>query len=534
MIREFPRLDVSLRGGAIHARIRPGVYGRRAASSDEQYSRWANWAVSYIGYLSDPRPEGGRAELDDLYRFLTEVADPNVPLFMLLEKFSRKRAFGFVGESPRYPLPEVRRFYERLERAGQPLNVAYSRYGLLALRLFGGQGPVEPQVHHEVEQLARLVKTLPPASASKFQPHVVRLREVIRRISQTGGKRHPLPATPIVDVPESVRVRFEPLDRLYGGKWLHWVKCDESRDMVWSLKTVGVMDQPSSLREVLQMPRKPARVGESDQIYNVQWDGENIWVACRFSGVRILSPSGEVLATADKEHGLPPYDPDPLFGYPKSVPPPLFLHPVEPRKCLAVGRYGKNRRLWFALLAWDRGSADAGRIAVDVFHTAKDVTTNLSGGDINVNARGVAGIRWTLEYPLGNRRLLLLGHGINGVMHQPTKTIIRPRPLAVDLDSLEVFTSSCLIPYSSSYAESQIAVEDRILRATSYGVELLTPSGVETSQPWQRRVLHRCHHGATVRLLADQGRVTGATAQLLWHEGRLVWPKSWIRITPQD
>ncbi|MEQ8790984.1 MAG: CsgG/HfaB family protein [Pirellulaceae bacterium] len=440
----FPELDPTLRDGTLSAALRYGAAAGNPRTALAQYQQWTENAIGMIVERFPRCTAVGRGTqdyddsrtLDDLFRFLTEIPGRELPIAAMSPLTMRTMNQHIA--SRRLPIDDVRAFYARLKASEAPFNNLYARCGLLAIGVHGA-APPEPlasEMQGLLEYVNRWNSRNPDERSVSFAYRVEleRLRaEFERRTEAAAPQRSPLPVNPVPAGDASAPISFTPTG--VASPWTGLERCNDSMDLLWSFGRVDVMTAAGEVRTVFDLKIKQWSIIVSDMIYSAHWDGRNIWVATMKSGIVVVSPQGEILARIDSENGLPLYRALQLHtqyrghdGALLRFPAPLRLHPISPGKCLAIGQFGGDRRLWFAMI--ERG--DDGGWTVDVFHTATK-SYDKSAQSL-ADPETIFQLQWTIvvdapEKP--GRRLLLAGRGLQ----RPDVTW---PPLAIDLDSREV------------------------------------------------------------------------------------------------
>ncbi|HID22732.1 MAG TPA: hypothetical protein EYP14_10075, partial [Planctomycetaceae bacterium] len=321
----FPRLDPGIANGTVRAMVRripPEGHGKRHSAA-RQYDVWTRAACQHVfipvAFPSVTRPPLETLQkqaLDDLFRFVTEVT-PEVPLAGLNALMVRP----YVPSIPasiiegRLTVGLVQRFYERLKQTGRPGHRWQARLGTLALRVHGLAGSTdENQITRELEALAAEVDAwqadTPLAQRAKrnMTYHIRWLKEQMARPRREVGqpKRHDLPPNPIPESEADWQVRFEPTD-LSPVEWYGLRQCTQAMDVAWDESTVWVLEGRSKMSVVLRRQKSGVHGKDFDAILMPAWDGENLWIACRHSGIHVVSPSGAIVARIGRSEGLPPY-----------------------------------------------------------------------------------------------------------------------------------------------------------------------------------------------------------------------------------
>jgi hypothetical protein len=511
---QFPRLDGALRQGTLRAELRTAGIGADNQSELLQYQRWTSHAINMIVEIFPRRTRVGGGEnfndesrtLGDLHRFLTEIPPRDLPLMSMAEltmvKMNQHIASG------RLPIADVRKFYQRLKASDLPFNEFYARCGLLALDVHGG-APAEP-LRAEAKSLLGYFGHVKPGDgdrllvASAYRRH---LENLLRAIDQRRGasvqQRPPLPASPLPLSDPRPRLPVSPLPlgdpappisftpTAIAAPWIGASRCNDSLDLLWSFDRVDVMAAGGEVREAFGLDIKQWSFLASDMIYSAHWDGKNIWVATMKSGIFVVSPAGQLLGRVDSETGLPPYNAKQLTTQYRGASgaaflrnTPLRLHAVEPGKCLAIGQFGGNQRLWFAMI--ERGEADT--FQVDVIHTATKLydQTERSIADPET----VFPLRWTFLHTdprRSDRRLLLAGRS-------PGLANVTWPPLAIDLDSRDVSILAPRVPVGFEQCVPQVERNGNLLSLRDglfpWGsLKVLLPPRDESATAWSGREL---------------------------------------------
>ena len=298
-------------------------------------------------------------------------------------------------------------------------------------------------------------------------------------------------------------------------------KCHETVDVAWGIRHVDVLPAPGIVQTVFRIPFDSSRSSvEQDAIYWVVWDGAAFWIACRRSGIHVVSPTGDRLGRIDQEHGLPPHQPGNLGSMDiRMQPGPIALHPLGPGSCFAMGQTPGDFRLWFARIDRIPDTSDPAAYAVNVFHTAvKEPSVPEEGRDDDPSERFRPS--WIAEYhaPASGRRMLLVGRE-----PQPGAAMHGRSPLAIDLETLEVSILPVLLPPRSHNPTICHGAEGRLVTASCWHVEVFEASG-EYGESWQRRSL----------METDRRGLSPRRETLLPLEDQLVLPgKRWLILDVQ-
>ncbi len=480
-------------------------------SPSEQDRQWVNTGCQFIltngspGYrwvnvrgANRPKPiyDDGNA-LQDLYRFLTQVAPETTPPVHYLDEclsLFLQGVFSVAGDATdelgqaRFTEDELRMFYGRLKESKAPANVFYGRYGLLALELHLKRGEqLDQRMLDEADQLFAFLaahgwKGKIDTVGHAFCEYLSREREeIIQGLAarpSTLAKHHLLPENPFPADP-SGRVRLEPIAGI-AADWRMLRRCSDNMDVICTESGVSVMREKGVVKQIFATPH-------SDEIRAVAWDGKNFWIGTATEGIALVSPEGQVVDRVGADQGLPPYDSQTGFStiyHPAAY---LQLHAVEPGKCLAIGAFGPHKRLWFAVIQRSHGKgATAAR--VQVFHKATHVPPTLAG-QADDDLEEVFTVAWLKEYAAPGRqtpRLLLVGRQKRG----PERASDGRRPLAIDLETLRVSLFPARLPCSMMSwqdGEDMVWSNGRLLRGTIGEVHVFAPD--EKGETWSHRKL---------------------------------------------
>jgi hypothetical protein len=504
----FPALDPGLRDGAIGPSLAMCLglsedTGADTHSPLRQYITWTDSAGRFLGYVSpmivrtgtvDEKPDDSRT-LEDLFRFLTQIASPTVPLPLMARMATAESPSDLNGmiAAGRLTADEVRQFYQRLKQTDQPLNVLYGRLGLLSLqvKVSRHEGP-GPEAVDQVDAISKAVRDYDTGEpdyrmiASGWDHSLGKLRSDIAKAlgDPLKEKRYPLPENPIPEIDPAPRVAFEPIEGVDAG-WLGILKCTDRLDAAWTLDTVYAIPNQASIERVLSVERGTSPFEVHDRIYSVHWDGEDFWIACMTSGIHVISPTGVPIGHVGPEDGLPPYSArggglyltirSPTRWHP-GPPWPLILYPTAPGQCIAIGTFGNvmvgtaagDKRVWFALISAKRDERAAMSFDVRTFHTATRVSKSIEASDDVHHAFNLA---WLTECCVDNRRLLLVGRQVTGAKQFTTGR----RPLAIDLDTLEVSLFPACFHTPGLNWNPRYSVNGGMLLAHHVGIDWFSP-----------------------------------------------------------
>jgi hypothetical protein len=502
----FPTLDATLRDGRTEWFL-PG-YGhmdQTPRSPLREYNAWASDAIHFSIVRSANHSRG----LDQLARFLTTVASPDVPVMRMATLLLTGTYGDLIGmvRDGRLSEHDVRAFYEKLRQTDRPLLVFYARAGLLSLEVNVSRdrkwdNTTLEEVDDLVQILHRLDTGLPTdrTISGYFERYLNRLRDSIKAgmADRPKTKRHSLPVNPIPPIDPKPRIAFKPIDDVVPN-WVDLLKCNDRLDVAWSCKSVSAILHDGSINRLFEIP-SVVQIGTMvDEIDSVTWDGMYVWIVCSLSGIWIVDPSGTRIAHLDANAGLPPYTAlidckrrsmpsDSRFSHPRSLQP-LALHPIEPGKCLAIGSFGRGsvssgasqKRTWLAAIHKNYDAEPENSFAIDVFHTITELPGAQSDSN-NTSPRQLFDLASLTEYsaPGKHDRLLLLG--------SRASSLTLSAPLAVNLNSLDVFVFPARIPATFQASVAKPSNDGCIVRVQTAGINLLKP-GAERTEDWTREPL---------------------------------------------
>jgi len=480
----FPQLDSAQRDGTLHAALQRNS-GKDAWSAERQRQNWTKFAITFLVELAPrctsvglpPSHRDYSRTLGHLHRFLTELPQNELPIPAMarvsMESMNSLIAAGNLKSD------QVRGFLEQLRQAKSPWNAFYARCGLLALRVHG-QNASGAELRAELAELLaivdridaerpedRLVAWAYRRALERLQAEIAPGRVVSSRVDL------PCPDNPIPAPDPSPPISFTPTG--IPAPWRGWARCGDSLDLMWSFDGVDVMRGKGAAQRVFQLDAKQRGFTAEDMVYSAHWDGQNIWIATMKSGVIVVSPTGRTLARVHQQQGLPPYNaeqlPLHLHGYlagAMSHTGPLRLQPVAPGKCLAAGRFGPHRRLWFAMIS----KGEDGEYGVDVFHQATRIVKQPTETDI-ADPTVVFPLHWTALYSdpnNPNRRWWLFARTIGRA------SVERPA-LAIELDTCIVSLFPSRFPPAYSGLWPRLQVGRSLLLSSATKIVVVTPSG---------------------------------------------------------
>lgn len=357
---------------------------------------------------------------------------------------------------------------------------------------------------------------------------------------------------------ESRTVHCRP-DRLFAGyrrqterPRVRLVKHSDSVDIAWDEQSVYVLTTTAGAKPFfhrIYTARIGPREQTSDLILKVKSDGRFVWIATLQNGILVMTPEGKQVACFDESLGLPAYAVrlDELIhrasdvaaeNYPAGqywrpsdgimswgsdwhelavqwcspIPSPgdvfessyasVTLLPVDPGRCLGIGRTGATRRLWIALLEVPPVNDEP---HVEVIHSATRLLPLDKYQDAEFLAAAeqndvVFNVPWACLYQTPkdeDDRVYILGRWHDG--HQ--RTSVYNSPLAVDLRTWEVSTLAERLPQfgkvtggaaAECLAGTLVVVhENRLLAYTDHGDGTCERHLLSVDEPTQNAYLLR-------------------------------------------
>lgn len=211
------------------------------------------------------------------------------------------------------------------------------------------------------------------------------------------------------------QIGFEPIEDLQVT-WTQYEQAGPSLDVAWSAGSVYVLPAKGQIDKVFAITK------DQGEVRDVRFDGQQLWISTKKSGIFAVSLTGEILgqAVADKE--LPSYDAAKLRA--------PHIRPLAPGKCLVVGG-----NVWVATLSLAKSRKK--RLVSEVLYQATE-------RHIPHTPHGPASTlqqffpSWAYEMQTNEGRdVLVVGK--------------RNPPLQIDLKTLEVGTFERPFPELSSY-----------------------------------------------------------------------------------
>jgi hypothetical protein len=398
-------------------------------------------------------------------------------------------------------------FCTELEETNKPLFRLYARSGRLALSMCEPRKTWDATMDREAKSLQQAwreyLKSEPDfldaafAFEVRFQPIVNEVEQVVRR---GGSKAYALSPNTLIGVDPDPRIAFEPLPDL-PAPWSQWQRIHDRLDVLWTVNSVWTMSEPGRPRLVYETTAR------TDLILDLCCDGRLIWVFTQESGLLAFTLDGRQVGTLFPEDvgsktarpaGTPQLPP---FGITmtqrqmaisagarmRSVGP-TGLHPIAPGRCLVLGMYQPKQRLWLAAVSAETNSAEKSEFQVQVIHEATTDAQRVPVGDDDNTAESFRPI-WMTEIQTSAqpaRRVLLVGRP---VFFTTTQLRTGRRPLAVDLDSLEVSVFPGRFGPSEQSGEPRYFGFGRMSFARGHSLNLLSPPNDPSALDWSLKEL---------------------------------------------
>ncbi|MDA0807497.1 MAG: hypothetical protein O2945_07485 [Planctomycetota bacterium] len=354
-----------------------------------RYDRWIETAITYIFRyrgnvaLAGPRNEW-RADdtLDALMRLLTESRLPNCPCVRIVRLCNGSYSDGLVFFM-KYGVcseEQLRDLQTTLSRSNDPVWKIYGACLADSIEWNSHDQKHSAVVDSRIDRLKQISRQIASlkgenelaTAACRFA--VVVLQALERDLQKQGdGQTHrkwPSTPQPVTGADPFPHLRFHQTG--ITTDWSHLTPCTSEFDIVWSFERVARLSADGK-QKVLYDAQK-----QKDQVRQVVWDDRYLWIGTRSFGVRIFTTDGDVLAEIPQgkpsvagEPALPEWEPDNMGDgmtalVESTSPQHAFrLFNVSPGRCLVTGRYGKQARLWIALLEYRNE-----RCEVHVLHEA--------------------------------------------------------------------------------------------------------------------------------------------------------------------
>lgn len=382
---EFRRLGPA---PAASDRERLGTWRMAVVRATAQYNQWLFVALHYVFHTRGVLPGGVAVWTDNgtpaaLERLLTDytlrdVPASSVPQILLPSASSLRMHF----EKARLHTDQLQELGSRMQAREEPLLQFYGRCFQLSADLIDlkASNPADvPAIRSQVQALLKLSSHWERETPHSFVAAIEARRAimaVVRETSQPSPSVQPLRPTPR---PATTVEPFEwfTIERLnVPADFLQLQHCRDDIDVVWSV------DEVQLLRAGKPTPFFSA-AERDDEVRQVAWDGELVWIGCRRTGVYVLELSGRQRmhfprqspdAGLSETLSLPPWELDGftdravkghhLVGLAANA---LRLHGVSPGRCLIVGRMASTHRVWIALAERQPGTE---KWTLDLLHEA--------------------------------------------------------------------------------------------------------------------------------------------------------------------
>ncbi len=438
-------------------------------------------------------------------RAVKQHASPKWPSDQLFVSLFLVRKLPAEEQAARQQFQE---FCNQLDQTNEPLFQLYARSGRLALRMCEPRSSWDSRMSQEASALQRAWDEYLKSDqrftevAYPFGLHTQAIVQEVEQVVRLGGtKQHPLSPNVLIGVDPDPRIAFEPLTDL-RAEWRQWRQIDERLDLVWRVNSVSIMPEPRQSQRIFES------AGRSDLVLDVCCDGRLIWVFAQESGLRAYTLKGQLVgavfpedvtvteARFADEPKLPPIGQSaaqrqiaistgatvvPLFG-------PTYLHPIAPGRCLVLGTYLPKQRLWIAAVSTEDDPVAKNHFRVQVVHEATtDAQRSVIGEDDNA-AESFAP-RWLTEISTPTRpaqRLLLVGRPEFFTSEQFRTG---RRPLAVDLESLDVSVLPSRFGYAEQFGEQRYFHSGRMVYSRVLSLNLLSPPPDKSTLDWTRNEL---------------------------------------------
>ena len=461
-----------------------------------------------LGPHGERHPKSGwddRDTLEDLYRLLTEVLPQDSLDPGIVRRMAGAGPWNLVAvvREGRVQADEAQRVLTRLKQAGQPAAEFYACCGELALKALRPEVTElsTEDVQEAGELLARFTREVQPQGRDErcqyAERALRRLQDEVRRKAGLAVTPSPQPiGNPIPPFESDRPIAFRPIPGP-PGSWTRLRPCGSEFDLMWASNVIRVMHERGKVTSIF------SSTTPKDLIADACWDGENIWAASIQTGVRVLSPQGQVLGHWQFGRELPPCSTEGTGV----ADPPVWLYPASAGRCLILGHMRPELRSWIAVASLARSADDSGAptLASTVIHTA--TKTSAAPEDSLDEAYFV---RWLTEYrdpETPSRRLLLIGR------HERTgERFSGRRPLAVDLESLRVSVFPTHLPACAVDHQDVHAADGRFVWTSRYGTDVFSPGTDDPQRPhWNRQTLvspdFQCPDVARCQLLSIDGQV---------------------------
>jgi hypothetical protein len=447
-----------------------------------RYDRWIDAAVAYIFRyrgnvaLNGPRNEWQAEDtLDAFTRLLTESRLSNCLCNRILRWCHGSPAEGLVFSMKHGVCSEKQlvEFHKTLSGSSDPVWQIYGACLADSMEWESYNQKTDAVIQARARNLMSIEKQVlslkreNQVAAVTAQSAVTILRglrlNLQRRAYSLAQDRWPATPQPITGADPFPHLSFH--QTAITADWSHLSPCTPEFDIVWSFERVAKLSADGR-QTVLYDAQK-----QNDQVRQVVWDGEYLWIGTRAFGVRIYSTDGKVLAeipqgVRDSSSGpvLPEWEPDNMGdGMTARIESTASAHAfrlfsVSPGRCLVTGRYGKQARRWIALLEFRDG-----RCEVHVLHEAAIQVDRNAVEDPEIEE--ACEPKWFLHVPPKSGESvsrILMGRGSSRY-----PTVVR-RPMLIDIDAKRVslfdgeapVKGTGLIRLTTSFGQSAIVQDD--------------------------------------------------------------------------
>lgn len=303
-------------------------------------------------------------------------------------------------------------------------------------------------------------------------------------------------------------------------------------DVWWGTGVVMVMREKGLLEEAI--------VDVEAEFSDVVWDGQDIWVASRNQGLRILDPATlQWTMKCGEEQGLPPAE----HGL-NIIP---LVNDSGEQRVLAVGSFGKDFRAWCCVV-----TRQTDGLVAKVFHEAKNVSR--TGERDWDDAEAVFRPTWITEYQDADstENVFLVGRMSVERMSQYKEAPFH-KPLMVDLSDpaspvVDVFDRVLFLsgtPMRREHRDSFYLHKDQLFRCGHHFV-YHQPVGFDPSpavHPGRSGFYQFKHYSFFGKKICDTSRAPGAKRyqgntprnnRFLKVDGQLIVPgPQWIKLNPE-
>lgn len=465
----------------------------------------------------------------------------------MAELIVQERGCWSIYQGPFEP-GEAAQLFQQLEKSGAAINLFYALCGRASLAVLRPEGDRVSRdavalIDQAIDRCKQFGYDRAPYSHAKFaggnsafQTQLIALRgkaeQMHADVAQstapviTGKKRHRLPELSLRPLDRGRRITFHPVAEVKAD-WPRLMSCGGTFDVMWSPQRLAVMVKKGLVEQLLAADLE-------DAIEGAAWDGRNLWVARRKSGITLITQllTSRSLLQIGAENGLPDYEPlgPPAAQLPPyGVKPSLQLHAIAPGKCMAAGQLGQYARQWIALIS-EQDQSKADRVRVQVFHSATKVARVDASSEDDFDRIGSLGAFLELPDPhASNKAALILPRNVSEF------ALNSDDPLVIDPQALKVSVQPGLFPKLRPVADPPpVTVGRRVfqLNRSWYEITAHWPEESAGKSTWQTKSFHEFNAGHSVT--AKQWEKTAGGFALLASNGKVYSPGShWHRLDPQ-